>query len=181
MLRIQTQEHIKALNDVDLIEYSRDSDYEPEAVAFAYAEIQRRNLNTEQYQQMQVIADVRLENRETERAAAAIRPLGCRGRILAFLAGYTFIGCIGWCLPALLAAGHFANRGERAKRVDVWRFILGGFGALAVSILILNALPIGPWLVPMWLGCCALEIAGIVLFSPKPETPAPRGFPVRME
>jgi len=178
MLRIQTQEHIKSLNDVDLVEYSRDSDYEPEAIAFSFAEIQRRNLNLEQQQQMQIIADQRRQSREIERAAAAMRPLGCRGRIVAFLAGYSFIGAL---LPVFLTAVHFANQGERAKSIDVWRFVLCGFGASALSLFILQALQVGPWLVPMWLGCCALYIAGIVLFAPKPETPEVRGFPVRMD
>jgi len=85
MLRIQTQEHIKSLNDVDLVEYSRDSDYEPEAIAFSFAEIQRRNLNLEQQQQMQIIADQPAQSREIERAAAAMRPLAAADGSLHFL------------------------------------------------------------------------------------------------
>jgi hypothetical protein len=178
MLRIQTQEHIKSLTDVDLIAYSRDADYEPEAIAFAHAEIQRRNLNSAEHQLVLIAADELFQSREAERAAAATRPLGCWGRILAFLGGYFFIGLL---VPPLLAAGYFANRGERAKRRDVLVFILSGFGATLLSIRMPSIFDVVRWLAPIWLGGCALGIAGIVVFAPKAKSAKVRGFAVRME
>jgi hypothetical protein len=169
MLRVQIQEYIKKLSDVDLVEYARDCDYEPEAIAFAQAEIEFRNPSPQRLQQMQVVADIRLENRKVEAAASASRPLGCRGRILAFIGGSSLIGLFAWGLFVLLAREHLSDRGEYAKKADVLRFTFCGFG---ISLILINTiLSLGgsrPEVssVLLWACCGLLGIVGILVFPP---------------
>jgi hypothetical protein len=95
MLLEQTRDYISKLGDEELIEYVLEGIYEPEAIAFAKQEIERRNLDPQRAHELAAVAQEHVEARRAEEVARDNRPLGWVGRTLAFLGGFC---CLIWPL-----------------------------------------------------------------------------------
>ena|ERR1700722_553418 len=89
MRREQVKEYITGLGDADLVEYihAGTAIYEPDAIAFAREELDRRRFSPAQLAELEEIADSRIAEKAMEVSRQAAQPLGLRGRILAFVLG----------------------------------------------------------------------------------------------
>jgi hypothetical protein len=134
MLGEMVREYISGLSDADLIEYSLNTDYEPDAITFARQEIDRRKLSPEDVAVLEAEANQRIELRQREIAAAAERPLSKSGKTLAFVSG--FIILFG-NFPRFLANTKFETKGELRKVREVRRFATYGRIAFAAAVLLL--------------------------------------------
>jgi hypothetical protein len=139
MLRPQTREYIEKLSDQELFEYVCQEDYEPEAIAFARSEFDRRKLDPQQVAAFAAVANARADDEKRTAGEAMTRPLSTTGKTFAFIAGiFPGIGV----LCALIATIQFHQRGETQKMSALWRVLLYGFGALVIFLAILFLLPV---------------------------------------
>lgn len=131
MLYERARDHISNLSDQDLAEYVKEGTemYDPEAVAFARQEMERRGVSAEQLRELESQAEARIEQRNAEAEEMAKRPLGTTGRILAFAGG--FIGFP--LLIFLIASGRMRDRGEYRKARELRHM---GFMGFAVFMLL---------------------------------------------
>jgi len=131
MLREQTRDYISKLSEEGLIEYVLEGIYEPEAVAFAKQEIERRHIDPQRFSQLHAVAAGRVEVHRAEAEATDSRPLGRIGKTFAFIGG--FCGLI-W--PLFLAWMFLDNGSNTKKRKDIWTWAAAGFcTALFVVVL----------------------------------------------
>ena len=128
MLTDQARNYIVGLSNEELAKYLRAAPetYEPEAVAFARAEFDRRGLDPAVASRLDAEAAVLTSAEEIERASAAQRPLDGWGKTNAFLAG-----CFGLpIIPLLLVQMRFRRRGEDLKIRQMWKLAFIGFGTM---------------------------------------------------
>ncbi len=127
-MHIQAQEHIHNLTNDELMEYIEEGValYDPDAIAFARQELDRRDVVPERLAQMESNAEMRVGQRSADTHEIATRCLGTWGRILAFIAGMFFFPL----LPMLIAWNRFKGRGEHRKARELWLFAGIGFGSI---------------------------------------------------
>jgi hypothetical protein len=175
MLRVQTQDYIKALSDAALIEYVREGIYEPEAIVFAQSEIARRNIEPGIVQDLAAAADQQIADRRIDDALAAKSPLSRKGRLLAFLGG-----CCGLIfLPPLLAATIFEGLGHERKKNEVWKFTFIGFAVSVGSVLLVQGLfPKTDLLAIIWPSAVLIGVCVLLIRKPEmPQRPTPPAPP----
>lgn len=133
MLAEMTQQYILRLSDSDLIEYVVEGIYEPEAIEFAKREIERRNLDSEKFHQLEAAARGRVEVKQAEIVAAANQELSPTGKTFAFILG--FFGFVSfWLFIAWLA---FDNTGKTQKKKDLIGFAVYGFATMAATVVLI--------------------------------------------
>ena len=134
MLLEQTRQHILGLSDHELIEYTQAEagTFTPEVVAFACAELQRRNLDPIQVKDVAEQAAFRIASEAVQQHASAEKPLGTTGRIFAFVAGMFGVPL----LPLFVAWLRFRERGEHRKNRQMWAFAFAGLGTAVLLFLI---------------------------------------------
>ncbi len=134
MLLEQTKQHILALSDQELIEYTHAEagTFTPEVVAFAWTELQRRNLDPVQVKDVAEQAAFRRASEAVQEHASAEKPLGITGRTLSFIAGMFGVPL----LPLFVAWLRFRERGEHRKNRQMWAFAFAGLGTMILLSLI---------------------------------------------
>jgi len=134
MLLEQTKQHILALSDQELIEYTQAvaGTFTPEVVAFACTELQRRNLDPAQVNDVAEQTAFRIASEAVQQHASAEKPLGTTGRIFSFVAGMFGVPL----LPLLVAWLRFRERGEHRKNRQMWAFAFAGLGTIVLLFLI---------------------------------------------
>ncbi len=113
-------DYISSLSDADLLEYVKagTQSYLPEAIAFAQAELSRRNLPPEKL----IEAENQLRERDTALQAIAGEPLSWPNRVAAFIFGILGAPVV---FPMWLRC---RDDGEHRKARDMLLFGLAGFG-----------------------------------------------------
>ena len=136
MLYPETIEHIRGLGDEELAEYVATGVemYEPEAVEFARAEFDRRQIDPALLARAQagVVAIRHAYWAQAERAAVA--PLDWADKAIAFVAGFFFLGTF---VLIGLKIMRLYERGERRKAAQ-WP-IYAAVGAVAFVVFLLVA------------------------------------------
>ncbi|HWB53105.1 MAG TPA: hypothetical protein VG722_02900 [Tepidisphaeraceae bacterium] len=130
MLLEQTHQYILALSDEDLIEYCACADYEPDAIAFAKAEIARRNLVPQSLEFFDEISRWRVKEAVRERRIAPYLPLSCRVRVLTFITGMIPIHGV---FKLIELSENFDKLGQKRRKRELWLF---AFSGLATTVLI---------------------------------------------
>lgn len=135
MLHPQTIEHIRGLSDELLISYVAIGVemYEPEAVEFAQAECDRRQLDPALLARAKgavvVARHVHWARADQAAAQAAVAPLDWADKTIAFVAGFffplTFIHAIIWIM-------RLHERGERRKAVQWPIYAAVGAGSMLI-------------------------------------------------
>ena len=132
MLRDTTQNYICGLTDEELSSYIEAGTdvYEPDAIAFARAELGRRNLDPRRLRDLQSAAIAAVTLARLNDSIAADSELDRDGRVLAFVCGAAILSPI-WFFVWL----RLLHRREYRKARDMWRFGLLGLGSqLAILI-----------------------------------------------
>lgn len=132
MLLEQTRDYISDLSDGELIEYVLEGIYEPDAIAFARQEIERRQLDPQQMQQLEAVAQERVDAKRAHIAEVMNEPLGCTGRTLAFMGGFFMGFTLHFIIWIVLD-----RKCETRKQKDIREFALAGFYTLLISILVI--------------------------------------------
>jgi hypothetical protein len=129
MLHEQVKEHISQLSDEDLAEYVEASpnQYEPEALAFAHFELERRNIDSTRAAVLHAEAKTHVATKAVEASAAEMLPLTVEQKVWSFIGG-CFIGSLIALLLLLFAWTRFRQRGEYLRASQMWRFVLFGVG-----------------------------------------------------
>ena len=128
MLTEQASAHIRGLSDAGLIEYLRaDAEtYDPDAIAFAWQEFDRRRLDPGVTAQLVAADGTRAAQEEARRIAVAAQRLDWAGKVLSFAAGFFGLPLI----PMLIVWLRFHERGEYQKVREMWT--LAGLGLATV-------------------------------------------------
>jgi hypothetical protein len=131
----QVQDHIRSLSNDALTEYiiTGTEVYEPDAIAFAREEFQRRNLDPTHVRQMEAEANAKLDVKAELAAEAAARPLDFDDKLLAFWHGLH--GPFALHKLAVQEAAFF-KQGEDRKVSEMWRAARYGFATIVLALVV---------------------------------------------